>query len=453
MTSQAYFEHIEAQLLKELDQAKESIVVAVAWFTNHQLLNKLCEKCARGVSVELMVLDDEINNTSTNDLTRLTTAGGKLYMIAQGDRGEVMHNKFCVIDRATVINGSYNWSYKARQNHENITVSREAHGLAEQFIKEFRRLKTNYFSEEGSSAQSADIGQVIKRLSVIKNLIELDELEDLPLQLAKLPNQELDTELSAIIHALRVGQYNTALPGIVRYIQGLNQITTYLDPEIDGLRMEARALEIQLAALDNERTELERTLHQFHIRHTQELGPLIIKILKLRVALAKSDAEKDEAEADKAGYEEGYERRKAETIHVLTIDEQEELKQLYRQASKLCHPDMVATEHKQEATKWFVALKEAYELNDRKKVLEIVNRLKQSTAFGSMIDSLTELERLRAWVYEHRRRVRNLLREILAIKNREEYRTIAAIEDWDAYFTDLHTKLTLEIELLRHAKS
>ena len=42
----------------------------------------------------------------------------------------MMHNKFCVIDRSTVINGSYNWSYKARQNHENITVSTNAEELA-----------------------------------------------------------------------------------------------------------------------------------------------------------------------------------------------------------------------------------------------------------------------------------------------------------------------------------
>jgi phosphatidylserine/phosphatidylglycerophosphate/cardiolipin synthase-like enzyme len=33
-----------------------------------------------------------------------------------------MHNKFCVIDGQAVITGSFNWSYKARQNHENITI-------------------------------------------------------------------------------------------------------------------------------------------------------------------------------------------------------------------------------------------------------------------------------------------------------------------------------------------
>ena len=51
-----------------------------------------------------------------------------------------MHNKFCVIDLAIVINGSYNWTKKAKFNKENITVdnSRE---LAEKFAAEFLVLK------------------------------------------------------------------------------------------------------------------------------------------------------------------------------------------------------------------------------------------------------------------------------------------------------------------------
>ena len=71
MTTQAYFENIEAQILRELDHAKESVIVAVAWLTNAPLFNKLCEKCGHGVIVQLMVLDDDINNTSANDFSRL----------------------------------------------------------------------------------------------------------------------------------------------------------------------------------------------------------------------------------------------------------------------------------------------------------------------------------------------------------------------------------------------
>lgn len=294
--------------------------------------------------------------------------------------------------------------------------------------------------------------QVLKRLSLIKHLIELDELEDLPLQLAKLPNHGQDAELGAIVQALRSGQYGGAMSGIGRYIHGRSQLAAYVDPEIEGLRMEARALEVQLAALENERTELERILHQFHVRHTQELGPLVIKILKLRADRATTDAEREEADADRAAYEEGCEQHKEEVVHVLTEEEKEDLKQLYRQASKLCHPDMVAAEHQAEAAKWFVALKDDYEHNDRKKVQEIMDRLQQGTAFGSMVESLSELERLRAWVHEYRMRVRELLDEIVAIKSREEYQTVASIVDWEDYFADMKVRLQVEFERLNDGR-
>ncbi|MBK9061479.1 MAG: hypothetical protein IPL81_17010 [Flavobacteriales bacterium] len=101
MITQAYFDQIETQLLKELDNAQESILVAVAWLTNAQLFNKLREKCGRGVTVELMIFNDEINNTSGNDFSRLEEVGGKLYKVGSGDGGTLMHNKFCVIDRST----------------------------------------------------------------------------------------------------------------------------------------------------------------------------------------------------------------------------------------------------------------------------------------------------------------------------------------------------------------
>lgn len=62
---------------------------------------------------------------------------GRVYAIRSGEDGDrLMHNTFCVIDGQTVITDSFNWSYKTRQNHENITISTEAGGLAGQFVIE-----------------------------------------------------------------------------------------------------------------------------------------------------------------------------------------------------------------------------------------------------------------------------------------------------------------------------
>ncbi|MBK6944446.1 MAG: DUF1669 domain-containing protein [Flavobacteriales bacterium] len=450
MITQAYFDQIETQLLKELDKAQESILVAVAWLTNAQLFNKLREKCGRGVTVELMIFNDEINNASGNDFSRLEAIGGKLYKVGSGDGGTLMHNKFCVIDRSTVINGSYNWSYKARQNHENITVSTNADELAAQFVAEFRRLKAKYFSEEGGGSEVVDPAKLNHRLALIKNLIKLEELEEMPLQIAKLSNSNSDAALDEIIVSLQERRYANALLAIDAYIQARSQVATYVDPEIVGLRLEARALELQLKALTDEQTDLERLIHQFQIRHAQELGPLILKILLLRKEKAKTAAEREEAENDYQKYQKDYQRQKDEIVHILNEEEKDELKKLYREGSKLCHPDAVQAEHQVEAAKWFIALKDAYEHNDKKKVNEILAKLKKGVAFGSVVDSFSKKERLRDWVEEYRRRVETLLEQIVTIKGGKNYQTVASITDWDIYFTDMKSRLTEELEQLNH---
>jgi len=450
MITQAYFDQIETQLLKELDNAQESILVAVAWLTNAQLFNKLREKGGRGVTVELMIFNDEINNTSGNDFSRLEEVGGKLYKVGSGDGGTLMHNKFCVIDRSTVINGSYNWSYKARQNHENITVSTNAEELAAQFVAEFRRLKAKYFVEDGGGSEVLDPAKVDHRLALIKNLIKLEELEEIPLQLAKLPTSSSDAALNEITGALKGRRYAKALLAIDAYIQARSQVATYVDPEIVGLRLEAHALELQLKALTDEQTELERLIHQFQIRHAQELGPLILRLLVLRKEKAKTEAERAEAENDYQEYQKDYQRQKDEVVHVLNEEEKSELKQLYREGSKLCHPDAVQAEHQDEAAKWFIALKDAYEHNDTKRVNEILHKLKKGVAFGSMVDSLSKKERLRDWVEEYRRRVETLLEEIVTIKSGKDYQTVVSIPDWDVYFADMKSRLSEELEQLQH---
>ena len=52
----------------------------------------------------------------------------------------IMHNKFCIIDLSTVIHGSYNWTNKARYNHETVEVIHRRE-VAEQFAEQFIKLK------------------------------------------------------------------------------------------------------------------------------------------------------------------------------------------------------------------------------------------------------------------------------------------------------------------------
>lgn len=108
---------IQNGIQMELFKAKESIKIAVAWFTNELLLQPLILKLQNGVSVELILNDDEINRggDTSLDLSEFLQAGG---VLRWNDSKQLMHEKFCVIDDRIVITGSYNWTNKAELNSE-----------------------------------------------------------------------------------------------------------------------------------------------------------------------------------------------------------------------------------------------------------------------------------------------------------------------------------------------
>ena len=60
METEAIFENIADKIGEEISNAKSSIYIAVAWFTNKQLFNKLVERANNGCSVFLMVSNDLI---------------------------------------------------------------------------------------------------------------------------------------------------------------------------------------------------------------------------------------------------------------------------------------------------------------------------------------------------------------------------------------------------------
>lgn len=113
-----YFSSIREALLEAFKGAKSSIDIAIAWFTNEQLFNMVISRLESGVKVRLVMINDDINHCSGLDLQHFIDMGGQLYF---GKSGYFMHNKYCIIDGASVYTGSYNYTYFAEHsNFENI---------------------------------------------------------------------------------------------------------------------------------------------------------------------------------------------------------------------------------------------------------------------------------------------------------------------------------------------
>lgn len=132
--NEAYFNGIADKIIKDLDKARVSIHVCIAWFTKQSIADKLVEKYNQGVDVKIIYYDDHINSKFGVDID------GIPFKAVRGSRGGVMHNKYCVIDNQIVITGSYNWSENAEnKNDENAAVMYD-YDRASDYTVEFKKM-------------------------------------------------------------------------------------------------------------------------------------------------------------------------------------------------------------------------------------------------------------------------------------------------------------------------
>jgi hypothetical protein len=449
MQTEAIFENIAERIQEEISKAQKSIFIAVAWFTNKNLFNELLIKARNGCTVSLIISNDDINLNSKIDFEQLLTAKSKVYKIGNGDT-ELMHNKFCIIDYSTVITGSYNWSYKAENNFENVIITSNDTTLAEQFIAEFNNIRRQYYPDVINEEIVFPLNKIIKRLEILNNYILLEDIEELNKETSKLKEYDFNSDLQDIILDVRKEEFAAAISKIQSFISKNQQLSVWTDPEIAALKLEIKNLENQLSGYDNEKIEIEKLLSEFHHRHAIELGEIILDILKLRKLKFKEDKIKyEEAENDEKQYREQVATEKEKEIFELTEEQKSELKKKFRKATIMCHPDKVANEFTEAAQRIFIDLKQAYDANDLKRVSEILEELEKGNFFKTKSETIQEKDLLKAAIAKLKRQITILETEFITIKESETFQTIISIEDWDEYFNMTKEKLQRELEELR----
>ncbi len=449
MLTEAVFENIAQRIQQEISKAQKSVFIAVAWFTNKNLFNELVNKARNGCTVSLIISNDNINLNSSIDFDQLAIGKSKVYKVGNGDT-ELMHNKFCIIDFSTVITGSYNWSYKAESNFENVIITSIDTTLAEQFISEFNSIRRQYYPDVINEEIIFPLNKIIKRLEILKNYILLEDIEELNKESSKLKEYDFNSDLQDIIEDIRQEEFGSAINKIQNFISKNQLLAIWTDSEIAALKLEIKNLENQLNGYDNEKTELEKLLSEFQHRHTIELGEIILDILKLRKLKFKSDKPKfEEAENDERQYREQVDTEKEKVIFELTDKQKIELKKKFRKATVLCHPDKVADEFKEAAQRIFIDLKQAYDANNLKKVSEILEELEKGNFFKTKSETVQEKDLLKAAISKLKRQIKILETEIIAINESDTFKTIISIEDWDEYFQKTKEKLQRELEELQ----
>ncbi len=452
MNTEAYFDNIGETINLELLKAKSQILIAVAWFTDPLLFNTLLQKLFSNVEIRIILINDKINKEFCDlDFTLLEKNGAKVHFVgAQEDSSNIMHNKFCIIDNMVVINGSYNWSRKARLNDENVVIFKDDREITFKFKEQFNNLLTKYGFEP--IIVKNDVQNINKRLDLIKKMISLNEEILIKDQVNKIYNPENDAELKEILDLVSNNLFSKAIIKIESYISKYQSVAVYVDIQLEAIKFELKLAEIKLNTLSDKKFELEKLISDFNYLHDKYLGDIIRKLLEIKKDKLKEDYEKHKATKDqyenaKSEYDEfndQLENFKKKKINELSENEKVELKSKYRQATLHCHPDKVSEDQQREAEEIFKELNEAYRNNDLESVSEILENLRNQL-FTSKSEILTMFDKQKIYLNNINNKIMHLEKEIDKIINSEVYTHISKINDWNDYFENMKVMLTKKL--------
>ncbi|XTZ38974.1 DNA repair protein [Salmonella enterica] len=179
-------------------------------------------------------------------------------------------------------------------------------------------------------------------------------------------------------------------------------------------------------------------------KHLQQQNALITSLLaeaqELERGLTREDEParqaRDEARQEYESHQEqqhdaekrfGFEQQMSE-------DERLELKRLWRQASKLCHPDLVDNELKNEAHGMMVQLNQARQRGDVSAIRSILTRLQKGLEPLMASDRLNDLQRLRERIIEVKQHITSLIEELAGLEKEESWLLVSSLGDQETYF-------------------
>lgn len=128
---------ILTQIRKELTQARSTIDIAMAWFTNEELLAGVTDAVDRGIRVRLVLAKNDYN--SSHRIAAIKEKGAEVVYL-KGEGYGIMHHKFCLIDSRRAITGSFNWTKNAVNNSSENAIFTSDKEIVKPLIEEFNKL-------------------------------------------------------------------------------------------------------------------------------------------------------------------------------------------------------------------------------------------------------------------------------------------------------------------------
>ncbi len=129
----------EQRLLQLLDDASQSIDFLAFAFTNDNIALALIEKHKQGLEVR-GVFDKKQNDGFLKKYSKYSKLlSNSLDVKLDGNR-QTMHNKVFIIDKKTVITGSYNFTIKANEDNNENSIVVHNKEFASRYTQEFEEI-------------------------------------------------------------------------------------------------------------------------------------------------------------------------------------------------------------------------------------------------------------------------------------------------------------------------
>ncbi|NBW59995.1 MAG: hypothetical protein EBR41_05465, partial [Crocinitomicaceae bacterium] len=323
-------DNLQQVILKNLDAAQNTVTIAVAWFTDVVLFNKLLEIQSRGIIIELIITKHHFNDDSLNDYELISHNNGVFLEI--GGNYNTMHHKFCIVDHKVLLQGSFNWTKKANEsNNETLLVIKEDYQAIHEFNEEFERLKR--LSGMDKELKELEIAKAIKYFTLIRTFVDLGKPNDIYPYLQEIKDV---AELSEIVNLLTSGQYDAAFAKMDELQRNFTAVVNVSHYEKEELIFKIRLISEQIKQIEIEKTNIEEEIDSFNRRFILELKPIIAAILQLKKKIHERFNVKDETfeelnqEYEKVNTEIEIELEK--NIPDLSQEEQKDIKKMYHEA-------------------------------------------------------------------------------------------------------------------------
>lgn len=125
-----------AAICEEISQAKSEILIQAYGFTSAPIAKAVSDAVKRGVKVTALL--DKSNRTTKYSAATFLEHSGAHVVIDYQCKG-IAHSKVMIIDRATLITGSFNFTKAAEErNVENVLIIKEEPEVVNRYLEHFK---------------------------------------------------------------------------------------------------------------------------------------------------------------------------------------------------------------------------------------------------------------------------------------------------------------------------